>query len=80
MSSFSNYLNLTDILCEGWGQTSFKADMGASKLRKLEMKVASNKECMAWSAKNSMNWDLKSSQVCAGAGSGKDACKVILSS
>jgi len=59
----------------GWGQTSFKADMGASKLRKLEVKVASNKECMAWSAKNSMNWDLKSSQVCAGAGSGKDACK-----
>merc|ERR1719362_393760 len=59
----------------GWGQTSFKADMGASKLRKLEVKVASNKECMAWSAKNSMNWALKSSQVCAGAGSGKDACK-----
>ena len=50
--------------------------MGEFKLRKLEVKVASNKECMAWSAKNSMNWDLKSSQVCAGAGSGKDACKV----
>merc|ERR1712110_845741 len=59
----------------GWGQTSFKADFGESKLRKLELKVASNKECMAWSAKNNMNWDLKSSQVCAGAGVGKDSCK-----
>merc|ERR1711971_522300 len=59
----------------GWGQTSFKADMGEFKLRKLEVKVASNKECMAWSDKNTMRWALKDSQVCAGAGVGKDSCK-----
>merc|ERR1719360_270751 len=59
----------------GWGQTSFKAEWGESKLRKLEMKVASNKEVLAWAAKNNQNMELKSSQVCAGAGVGKDACK-----
>merc|ERR1711884_256143 len=59
----------------GWGQTSFKADMGEFKLRKLEVKVSSNKECMAWSDKNTMRWALKDSQVCAGAGVGKDSCK-----
>merc|ERR1719458_726781 len=59
----------------GWGQTSFKAEWGAFKLRKLELKVASNKECMAWSDKNTMRWALKDSQVCAGAGVGKDSCK-----
>jgi len=59
----------------GWGQTSFKAEWGEFKLRKLELKVAANSECMAWSSKNNMNWDLASSQVCAGAGAGKDACK-----
>ena len=50
--------------------------MGEFKLRKLELKVASNKECMAWSDKNTMRWALKDSQVCAGAGVGKDSCKV----
>ena len=50
--------------------------MGEFKLRKLEVKVASNKECMAWSDKNTMRWALKDSQVCAGAGVGKDSCKV----
>ena len=50
--------------------------MGESKLRKLKMKVASNKEVLDWAAKNNQNMELKSSQVCAGAGEGKDACKV----
>ena len=40
------------------------------------MKIASNKEVLAWAAKNNQNMELKPSQVCAGAGPGKDACKV----
>jgi len=59
----------------GWGQNSFKADQGMQKLQKLQVKVASNKECMDWSKKNTKNWDLGPGQVCAGAGKGKDACK-----
>ena len=61
----------------GWGQASFNSDFGQAKLHKLQVKVADNKECMAWSNKNTMRWDLGPGQVCAGAGAGKDACKVI---
>ena len=60
----------------GWGQASFTSNQAQVKLQKLQLKVSSNKECSAWSTKNNMNWDLGPGQVCAGAGAGKDACKV----
>jgi len=59
----------------GWGQASFTSNQAQTKLQKLQLKVSSNKECTAWSNKNTMNWDLGPGQVCAGAGTGKDACK-----
>ena len=61
----------------GWGQTAFKADFGSSVLLKLQVKVASNQECIDWSKKafGLAAWELGTGQLCAGAGAGKDACK-----
>ena len=44
---------------------------------KLKVKVASNKECNDWSKKafGLSAWTLGTGEICAGAGSGKDACK-----
>merc|ERR1712227_257129 len=71
----------------GWGQTAFKADFGSSVLLKLQVKVASNQECIDWSKKafglaackgdsgGPLTTDVGGRQVLIGDVSNGNACK-----